>query len=134
MTSEQYFVTVTCSAVSLQNGGISYNQSVVNGRYTVDTKATFSCSSGYSRAGSSSSTCQTSGNWSPQIPTCNQSKEFDLINWSISIVIKALNLFSAALFSAHSSISTLNQIRTLVRFRRDFTFFNLQSVCLIVIP
>ena len=57
----------------------------------------------------------------------------NLIYWLINIVIKALNLFSAAL-SAYSSISTLNQIRILVRFRRYFTFYNLQSVCLIVIP
>ena len=77
--SEQYFVIVTCSALTLSNGGISYNQSEVNGRYTVDTKATFSCNSGYTRAGSSSSTCQTSGHWSPQIPTCNQSNEFDIL-------------------------------------------------------
>ena len=78
-TYEEYFVVVICSALSLSNGGISYNQSEVNGEYSVDTKATFSCNSGYKRAGSGSSTCQTSGNWSPQIPTCNQSKEFNIL-------------------------------------------------------
>ena len=62
---------VTCSSLNLENGGISYNQSPVNGRYPVDTMASFSCHHGYSLTGSSSTTCLISGNWNQQPPICN---------------------------------------------------------------
>ena len=74
----EYLFVVTCASLSLSNGGVSYNKSPVNGRYPVDTRASFSCTRGYSLSGSSSRTCQTSGNWNQGIPTCNQS------NWRIS--------------------------------------------------
>ena len=34
-----------------------------------------SCSHGYIRSGSSSRTCQTSGNWNQQLPTCDESNK-----------------------------------------------------------
>ena len=69
----KYFPAVTCSALRLSNGRVSYNKSPVGGSYPLDTMASFSCNGGYSRSGSSSRTCQTSGSWSSQTPRCNKS-------------------------------------------------------------
>ena len=67
-----YVIAVTCRSLSLVNGGISYSELPVNGRYPVDTVASYTCDHGHSLIGSSSRTCQTSGNWNNQNPTCNQ--------------------------------------------------------------
>ena len=68
------FNTVTCAALSQPaNGQVAYSNATVDGGYPVDTVATFSCNSRYSRSGSSSRTCQTSGNWNQETPTCNLS-------------------------------------------------------------
>ena len=70
------FPAVTCSAITLENGEVTYTTTQVNGAYPLDTEATFSCSSQAKLSGSSSLTCQAfenSGNWNPQIPTCNLS-------------------------------------------------------------
>ena len=75
----KYFVVVTCSALMLSNGGVSYNTNVTNGGYTVDTVATISCNRGYSLSEFSSRTCQTSGRWNQQIPSCNQSNTVYLV-------------------------------------------------------
>ena len=63
---------VTCESLNLANGGISYSELPVNGRYPVDTVASYSCHHGYSLTGLSSRICQTSGNWNNQNPSCNQ--------------------------------------------------------------
>ena len=63
---------VTCGVLGLSNGGVSYNKQQVNGGYPVGTKASFGCDNGYNLAGSSSRTCQASGNWNHATPTCNQ--------------------------------------------------------------
>ena len=68
------FCSVTCSSLSLGNGAVTYNLAAVAGGYPVYTVASFTCNSGYSRSGASSSTCQTSGQWSMNKPICNQSK------------------------------------------------------------
>ena len=68
----------TCSALGLSNGRVDYNTSAVNGRYPVDTSASFTCNSGYTRSGSSSSICQNSGGWNEYEPTCNKGKYFTL--------------------------------------------------------
>ena len=70
------FSTVTCSAIVLKNGEVTYTTAQINGGYPIDTEATFLCSSQSKLSGSNSSTCQAfknSGNWKPQIPTCNLS-------------------------------------------------------------
>ena len=67
-----------------QNGGVRYNRSPVNGRYPVDTVAYLSCNYGYSRSGSSSRTCQTSGTWNLDTPTCNQSNE---VTFVLSVIL-----------------------------------------------
>ena len=66
----------TCSVLqSPLNGDISYNKDKVGGRYPVNTKASFSCNSGYNRNGHSSRICQSAGNWNHQTPTCNPGNE-----------------------------------------------------------
>ena len=67
------FVVITCPHLSLANGGITYSISPLNGRYRVHTVASFTCNSGYSISGSSTRTCQMSGNWDQQTPICNES-------------------------------------------------------------
>ena len=47
----------------------------VNGRYIVDTVASFMCDGGYSRIGVSSRTCQNSGNWNGPAAICNLSNK-----------------------------------------------------------
>ena len=67
-----YFALVTCPNLQLEYGHINYNDSqTADGGYIVDTVASFICNQGYSLTGSRTSTCQTSGNWSQQLPTCN---------------------------------------------------------------
>ena len=61
---------VTCQALILPNGEVSYNTSAVDERYILYTKASFTCNSGFSVSGSHFSICQTLGIWNPQIPTC----------------------------------------------------------------
>ena len=67
------FVVVICLEPIFPNGGVNYSTEAVSGSYDVDTMATFLCTHGYSLSGSSSRTCQTSGNWEQPIPTCIQS-------------------------------------------------------------
>ena len=63
----------------MPNGRVNYNTAIViNEGYKVDTVATFSCNREYSLAGVSSRTCQTSGSWNEQSPTCNQSNKINL--------------------------------------------------------
>ena len=72
-------IVVICSPLNVPaNGEINYNKApVADGGYPLDTVASFSCDYGYSRSGSSSRTCETSGNWNHQNPTCNQSKLYE---------------------------------------------------------
>ena len=64
---------VTCVALSLDNGQVGYHTPVGDEGYTVDTVAYFSCAYGFVLSGSSSTICQTSGNWNPEPPMCFQS-------------------------------------------------------------
>ena len=59
-----------------ENGDISYNESLLrNEGYPIDTLASFVCHYGYTLNGSDSSTCEDSGNWNQQTPTCEQGNE-----------------------------------------------------------
>ena len=63
----------TCSVLqSPSNGRVSYNKNIVGGRYPVNTVASFTCNRGYNRNGHNSRTCESSGNWNRQTPTCNR--------------------------------------------------------------
>ena len=64
-------VLVTCPALSLLNGAVHYTKSPVKGFYPVDTKAFFTCHSGYFAFRFDSSVCDTFGNWNQFIITCN---------------------------------------------------------------
>ena len=75
-----FFTVVTCAALSLPNGQINYNKPAANnGGYPVDTTVSFTCNHGYRRTGSASRSCQTSGNWNQQTPSCIQSKRMNKI-------------------------------------------------------
>ena len=75
-TIKHIFTAVTCAALSLVNGQITYNKPAVsNGKYPVDTTISFTCNYGYRRSGSTSGTCQTSGTWNQQPPTCTQGNQ-----------------------------------------------------------
>ena len=68
-----YSPVVVCNeSLNLSHGDVSYDNNAVNGRYPVDTKASFSCDSGYTRYGSTSRICHTSGNWNNKTPTCRK--------------------------------------------------------------
>ena len=78
---KHYLTAVNCPALNLQNGQISYSTSAqTNGGYFRDTIATFLCNRGYNQTGSQQSTCQTSGNWNQEPPTCTQSKSHVILN------------------------------------------------------
>ena len=59
-----YFV-VTCSALALSNGMISSDEDPRDdGRYPVNTIATFTCNDEFYLDGDVSATCESSGSWS----------------------------------------------------------------------
>ena len=66
---------VTCPSLNFENGELNYNTSLLNGGYPVSTMASFSCNQYFNREEPSSVTCQNSGNWSEDSPTCNASNK-----------------------------------------------------------
>ena len=79
-TKNIHFLVVTCPALSLTNGGVSYDVSPVNGRYPTGATSSFSCGYGYCLSGSRTRTCLISGIWDKkeQIPICNLSNKIFL--------------------------------------------------------
>ena len=72
------FCAVTCTEISLPNGEVNYTTTEENGRYMLNTVATFVCDSESNLSGFNSSTCQASNNsayWNPETPTFNLSNE-----------------------------------------------------------
>ena len=67
-----------CPTLIIENGMIEYSQSPMNGQYPENTVAMFTCNSGFSRLGSSSTKCQKSLNWDQQTPKCKPSKKIKL--------------------------------------------------------
>ena len=70
---------VTCGALSIPNGIVTYSNGPVNGAYPVNVVASFRCNSGYSRHGLSSRTCLNTGQWNQHTPSCNQSNEMQIL-------------------------------------------------------
>ena len=70
----------------MANGQVNYNQqqviNLMNERYHIDTVATYTCNDGYSLSGSESNTCQASGNWEHDLPTCESNKETKYLNFN----------------------------------------------------
>ena len=62
---------VTCSNITIENGQITPSQSL----YIINDVIHFSCDSGYNLTGSNTSTCQSSLQWEPHIPSCFQGNE-----------------------------------------------------------
>ena len=61
---------VTCSALTLSNGAINYDEDPADdGRYPMNTIATFTCNDEYYIDGNPTATCESSGNWNQQ-PIC----------------------------------------------------------------
>ena len=87
-----YYNVVTCPPLSLDNGQVAYNTPTLNGGYPVDTEASISCNQYHQREGPNSVICQNSGNWSPQMPTCNASKENNISNIKTICFIFLTNL------------------------------------------
>ena len=75
MQTNVLFAVVTCEALSLEHGAVSYNQVMVGNRYPVDPVVTFTCNSGYSRDGCERTSCQTSGNLAHAKPKCNKGEK-----------------------------------------------------------
>ena len=67
------FFLATCGPLNVANGLVDYSKSAENGGYPVSTTASFSCNSGHYQNGPNSITCQASGNWNEQTPTCEGS-------------------------------------------------------------
>ena len=67
-----FFVVVCQNLGNLENGQIKYSNlpATQERSYSVDTKAIFSCNSGYLLAGQNSRTCRPSGNWDKKSPIC----------------------------------------------------------------
>ena len=65
-------VTVTCSPFgSILHGSVNYDTDPEDDWYPLNTRATFTCDSGFTQCGDPSATCQTSGRWSELTPpTC----------------------------------------------------------------
>ena len=68
-------LAATCPPLSLSHGKVHYNRFPINGRYLVYTTVSFICNAGYLVSGTSSRTCQNSGNWNNETPTCNADNE-----------------------------------------------------------
>ena len=67
-----YNSLVTCPALNLSNGVVSYNKPPFNNtEYVVGTVASFSCNIGYYISQNISRTCQLSGMWTQQTPICH---------------------------------------------------------------
>ena len=80
------FPTVLCPALTMpSNGEVDYSIHPLSGAYSVDTVATFRCTSGYKKQGSSSRTCQPSGHWNQQTPTCSRST-IDILSTPIKYI------------------------------------------------
>ena len=71
------FLTVpVCPTQSISNGYVTYQGSLFNGGYTVNSVVNFHCNDGFSRYGTQSRTCQSSQNWSGQKPECKRKNLF----------------------------------------------------------
>ena len=102
------FPAVTCSELGrwtdFSNGRITFNASLVGGRYPLYTVATYHCNSGYNREGGHTSTCSTSGNWQGLSPTCKKKKS-NAKSCFLHVHFVGLNIY----FTAFAVISVFHQ-------------------------
>ena len=64
------FFPVTCGRLRLTNGEVNYSQSIVPGKYRMNTVTSFSCHSGYHLIGTNSTTCRSSEHWNKHNARC----------------------------------------------------------------
>ena len=74
----QFFSPVTCDALNLKNGHVSYTSYYQQG-YPFDTVASFSCNQGYYLSRTEETTCQTTGKWNMDPPECTIGKEMNIV-------------------------------------------------------
>ena len=77
---EKLSFKVRCKPLTLVNGAVTYNTSLVGNGYLAPTTASFSCNVGY-LSESLSRTCQLSGQWSETNPTCIPGDEMSKFNY-----------------------------------------------------
>ena len=102
---------------SFANGQITYNRRIeyteYNGlfdfRYPMDTVATFTCSEGYELVGSSTRTCNPSGDWSSSTPRCREKGDHKYQNSFMWIVIKIDRQFLIVMHT-YASFSQIDKI------------------------
>ena len=73
-----YIISFVVTCVALSNpdhGKVSFNRSPVNGRYPMNTIASYSCNYGYKEI-KNTRYCHPSTNWFGDIPTCGLSNEY----------------------------------------------------------
>ena len=75
-----FFSEGGCPSLVLENDAIEYSRCAVSGKCTVTIVATFTCETRCFRFGSSSVTCESSGNWNQHTPTCKPSKPNNVIS------------------------------------------------------
>ena len=75
------FLTVSCTFPHLANDMAQVDRPAVNGRYSENTTANFTCNDNYAINGHNQSSCQAeSATWNPPIPTCVPSKVKQIIH------------------------------------------------------
>ena len=77
----QLLFLVTCETLTLENGNVTYNTSLVGNGYLATTTASFSCHVGYTVSGPLSRMCQESGDWTGTNPRCVQGDEINNFNY-----------------------------------------------------
>ena len=77
----QLLSLVTCETLTLENGNVTYNTSLVDNGYLATTTASFSCHVGYTVSGPLSRMCQESGDWTGTNPRCVQGDEINNFNY-----------------------------------------------------
>ena len=70
-------IAILCEKQSLKNGTEEYHESIRGGNSTVEgvpygTVATYSCEHGLALMGSTTRTCQITGNWNETLPSCER--------------------------------------------------------------
>ena len=70
-----FYNLASCPAIDLENGGVRYDRSAVDGRYPEDTLALMQCNIGYSVVGPSNKTCQSSKSWNKHEAICKGKKQ-----------------------------------------------------------
>ena len=66
---------MTCPAPVLKNGEVTYDRPAENGRYLVETKASFTCNFGYTLKGTSVSCNFTLRTWEQPVAQCGKNIE-----------------------------------------------------------